>query len=250
MINHKTITLTLLCSIQLLFSATSEQIEEYLTISRADRELIEIEQTFDSMRKAEDNSSQEISQIYKLYLEEHLSSNEIEKLLSLYRTPIMQRYVVEMDMVDIPIEEMKTFLLSLEENPLSMERSEIINNILKHTIDDDQIVAFYVSMTQRYQPKNKKNKTINSDNNKTKKPNKQEEKFLKMMKKSARNNLLYGTQVLSLEEMNELDTALKSSIIAKVSKVESDAMIHVMNTFIQGISSQPIKEEEFNLTKK
>jgi len=247
MINHKRITLTLLCSIQLLFAATSEQIEEYLSISKADRELIEIEQAFDSMRKAEDNSSQEISQIYELYLEEHLSSNEIEQLLTLYRTPIMQRYVVEMDMVDIPKEEMETFLLSLKENPLSTERSEIINNILKHTIDEKQIVAFYKSMTQRYQPKNKK---INNDKNKTKEVDNKEEKFLNMMKRSAKNNLLYGTQVLSLEEMNELDTALKSSILTKVLKVESDAMIHVMNTFIQGISSEPIKEEEANLTKK
>ena len=247
MINHKRITLTLLCSIQLLFAATSEQIEEYLSISKADRELIEIEQAFDSMRKAEDNSSQEISQIYELYLEEHLSSNEIEELLTLYRTPIMQRYVVEMDMVDIPKEEMETFLLSLKENPLSTERSEIINNILKHTIDEKQIVAFYKSMTQRYQPKNKK---INNDKNKTKEVDNKEEKFLNMMKRSAKNNLLYGTQVLSLEEMNELDTALESSILTKVLKVESDAMIHVMNTFIQGISSEPIKEEEANLTKK
>jgi CRISPR/Cas system CSM-associated protein Csm2 small subunit len=212
-----------------LFSATSEQIDQYLTISKADSELIAIEQVFDSMKSDEDNTTQEINQIYSLYLEEHFSSNEIETLLALYRTPIMQRYVVEMDMGELPADEMKIFLNSIKETPLSTQRLDIIKNILKHTVNDEQILAFYGSMTQRYKPKKEKS-------------------FLEMMKKEARNSLLYGTQVLSLEEMNELNKALKESIISKASKVESDAMIHVMDTFIQGIVAQPKKREESNQT--
>ena len=236
----KTILFLLVLS-QLLFSATSQQIETYLTVSKADSELIAIEQVFDSMRADDDNSSEEINQIYSLYLEEHLSANEVDELLALYRTPIMQRYVIEMDMGELPRDEMKIFLDSLKENPLTTERLDIIDNILKHTVNDKQILAFYSSMTQRYQPKQNQ-----VDKNSTKKPSKKEEAFLKMMKKGAKNSLLYGTQVFSLEEMKELNSALKASIITKASKVESDAMIFVMDTFIQAIVAQPKKKSNDN----
>ena len=228
-----------------LFSATSEQVDQYLSISKADSELIAIEQVFDSMRADEDNTSQEINQLYSLYLEEHLSSKELEELLELYRTPIMQRFVVEMEMGGVPADEMQIFLNSLKEEPLSSERKDIIENILKHTVDEEQILAFYKSMTQRYRPKIEKK---SNDKNITQKPSKQEESFLKMMKKDAKESLLYGTQVLSMEEMKELNTALKSSIISKASKVESQAMIHVMDAFIQGIVAKPKKKEDENQT--
>jgi len=231
----------------LLFSSTSEQIEAYLSLSKTDSELIAIEEVFDGMRADEDNSTQEINQIYSLYLEEHLSSNEVEELLALYRTPIMQRYVIEMDIGELPVDEMKIFLSSLKETPLSTQRLDIIDNILKHTVNDEQILAFYASMTQRYQPKKEKN---SSEKNATKEPTKREKKFLEMMKKDAKNSLLYGTQVLSIEEMNELNTALKSTIISKASQVESSAMVHVMNTFIQGIVAEPKTSTENNESLK
>jgi len=229
----------------LLFSASSDQIEQYLSLSKADAQLVAIEQVFDSMRQKqerEDNNTQEINQIYRNYLEEHLSSNEVEKLLELYRTPIMQRYVVEMDMGEIPKSEMQNFLKTIEEEPLSTERLDIIEDILEHTIDDKQILAFYKSMTQRYQKKSDKE----ADKNSTKEPTKEEQRYLDMMKQGTKNSLLYGTQVFSIEEMKELDNALKSSILSKASKVESEAMVHVMNEFIQGITSQP---KDSNSTK-
>lgn len=234
--------LFLLVLSQLLFSATSQQIETYLTVSKADSELIAIEQVFDSMRADDDNTSQEINQIYSLYLEEHLSANEVDELLALYRTPIMQRYVIEMDIGELPKDEMKAFLEGVKENPLSSERLDIVDNIVKHTVNDKQILAFYASMTQRYRPKKNKTDSNGNDKNSTKKPTKREKSFLEMTKKGAKNALLYGTQVLSMEEMKALNSALKSSIITKASKVESDAMIFVMDAFIQGIVAQPKKK--------
>jgi len=230
----------------LLFSASSEQIEQYLSISKADAQLVSIEQVFDSMRQnqeREDNNSQEINQIYRKYLEEHLSSNELEELLALYRTPIMQRYVVEMES-SISKEDMSAFLKDLEENPLTTERLDIVDNILKLTVKEDEILAFYKSMTQRYRKASKK-----SDNNQTIKPTKQEQQYVEMVKEGSKNELLYGLQVLSIEEMKELKSALESAVISKASKIESEAMIHVMNQFIQGITSKPqAKVQETNST--
>jgi hypothetical protein len=230
----------------LLFSASSEQIEQYLSISKADAQLVSIEQVFDSMRQnqeREDNNSQEINQIYRKYLEEHLSSNELEELLALYRTPIMQRYVVEMES-SISKEDMSAFLKDLEENPLTTERLDIVDNILKLTVKEDEILAFYKSMTQRYRKASKK-----SDNNQTIKPTKQEQQYVEMVKEGTKNELLYGLQVLSIEEMKELKSALESAVISKASKIESEAMIHVMNQFIQGITSKPqAKVQETNST--
>jgi len=234
---------------QLLFASTQEQIEQYLSISKSDNELIQIEQVFDSMRQdveSDNNNTQEINQIYKEYLQEHLSNNEADNLLALYRTPIMQRYVIEMESSTVSQEDMRAFLEDVKENPLSSEREDIIEEILKVTVNDKQVLAFYKSMTQRYTPIKKQ------EDNSTKKMSKQEERYLEMMKKGTRNALLYGTQVLSNEEMHELNKALHSSILSKTAKIESEAMVYVMNGFIKSITSKPkVKksEKEKNLSQ-
>ena len=238
----KKITLLLTSLLCLSWSATQEQVMNYLSLSKADRELIEIEQVFDNMRQnldTEDNSSNEINQRYSEYLQEHLSDNEMEELIQLYQTPIMQRFVTEMDLVDIPQEEMENFLLSLKEEPLEGERQDIIDEIVKLTVKDEEVINFYKSMTQRYGSRQKeKSPNTNKENNSTQ-YTPQEQQFLEGMKKGAKNALLYGTQVLGMEEMSELRQALKSSIISKASNVESEAMIDVMDNFIQNIRSKP-----------
>ena len=233
----------------LLFASTSKQVEAYLSLSHADRELIEIELMFDSMKNSletkEDNSSKEMAQVYQEYLETHISKNEMDKLLELYRTPIMRRYVVEMDTIEIPKEEMNSFLNSLEETPLSSERMDIIDNLVTSLFDEESLLKFYDTMTQRYRSKKSENRKTSTD----KEPSKQEKAFLKSMKEGLKNELLYGTQVLSMEEMKELNSTMKKGIMLKVSKIESEALSSIMNQFIQRITSD-IKKKDDNQSKE
>ena len=227
--------------LQTLFAATHEEIVNYLSLSHSEQEIVSMAQVLDSMRQTQDNnesnaSTTDVETLYQEYLETHISSNEISKLLELYRLPIMNRYVTEVKNFEINEEDMNAFLASLKEEPILSERQDIVDDIVKVVINEKLQLNFYRSMMQRYSENN--NTSKKSDNNMTKR----EKSYVESMKKRAKNRLLYGSQVFSLEEMHELKDAIESSIFKKIKRVENEALVQIINNFIQNIVSKPKKE--------
>jgi len=225
-------------TIQMLLAATHEEIVNYLSLSHSEQEVISMAQVFDSIRQTQENnesnaSTTDVETLYQEYLETHISSNEIAKLLKLYRSAIMNRYVAEVKNFTINQEDMDAYLASLKDEPILSEREDIIDDIVNVVINEKLQLNFYRSMMQRYSENNSSTKT--SDNNMTKR----EESYVDSMKKAAKNRLLYGSQVFSLEEMKELKSAIESSIFKKIKRVENEALVQIMNDFIQNIVSKP-----------
>lgn len=150
----------------------------------------------------------------------------------------MERYVSEIKTFNINQEDMDAFLASLKEEPLSSEREDIVNEVVDNIVNEELQLNFYRSMMQRYQSPKKK-----SDNNNSK-MNSREKSYVDSMKMSTKNHLLYGSQILSMEEMQELKEAIGSSIFQKVKRVENEALVQIMNNYIQGIVSKPKKLQE------
>jgi len=245
---YKIIILLTLCT-NLIFSATSEQVDQYMGLSHSDRVLMEIEKMFsnlsESMETSDENRSNELTLDYQIYIGKHISDNEMDELLTLYRKPIMQQYVNEMDMVEIPKEEMTDFLNALKENPLSTERQEIVDELLKTIVNEELLLNFYTNMMQRYQVKDDNNQTKKRESNSSKKiRTKEEQQFIDIMKSGIRQDILYGTQVLSLEEMKKVNNIMQSSIMRKITKIENEAIIEIMNNFIKSIVSKPKTQEK------
>ncbi len=240
---YKIIILFTLTS-HLLFSATSEQVDQYMSLSHSDKALIEIEKMFsnlsESIETSNENRSDELTLAYQIYIGKYTSDDEMDELLSLYRKPIMQQYVNEMDMVEIPKEEMNDFLNVLKENPLSTERQEIIDGLLKSIVNEELLLNFYASMMQRYQLKDENNQTKKKETNSSKKVlTKEEQQFIDIMKTGIKQDILYGPQVLSLDEMKKVNDVIQSSVMSKIKKVENEAIIEIMNNFIKSIISKP-----------
>ncbi|CAA6817155.1 MAG: Unknown protein [uncultured Sulfurovum sp.] len=243
----KKILVLFILTLQTLFSATSKEILDYLSLSHSEEEVLGIEQVFNSMRQSQENnesnaSTTQVSIVYQEYLEEHISSHEINKLLALYRTPIMNRYVAEVENFNITQDDMNAFLASLKEEPLLSEREEIVNHIVQVLVNEALQLNFYRSMMQRYTDKNSSSQS-NNEKNETKMTTK-EKGYINAMKISSKNKLLYGSQVFSLEEMNELKDAIDSSIFKKIKRVENEALVQIMNDFIRGIVSEPKRPKE------
>lgn len=235
-------------TLQTLFAASSEEVLEYLSLSHSEQDVLAIEQVFNSMRQTQENndsneSTTQVSIVYQEYLEEHISSNEIAKILALYRLPIMSRYVSEVVTFNINKEDMDAFLDALKEEPLSSEREDIVDEIVDSLVNEELQLNFYRSMMQRYPESNVSRETNDSiENEKSMSP--REKRYVDGMKKSSKEALLYGTQVFSKQEMSELREAINSSIFQKIKRVESEALVGIMDNFIQGIVSQPKRREK------
>jgi len=230
--------LLFLITFQTLFSASHEEIVNYLSLSHSEQEIVSMAEVFDAMRQTEENnesnaSTTDVETLYQVYLETHISSNEIAKILKLYRSPIMNRYVAEVKNFNINEEDMSAFLDALKEEPLLDEREDIVNDIVKVLINEQLQLNFYRSMMQRYNENNSSSQK--RDTNMTIR----EKRYVDSMKKAAKNRLLYGSQVFSLKEMHELKDAIESSIFKKIMQVENEALIQIMNNYIESISSKP-----------
>ncbi|CAA6809781.1 MAG: Unknown protein [uncultured Sulfurovum sp.] len=240
----KKILLLLIFIQQALFSASTEEVLEYLSLSHSEQRVLGIEQVFNSMRQSQENnegneSTTQTSIVYQEYLEEHISSNEITELLELYRSPIMNRYVAEVKNFNVNQDDMDAFLASLKEEPLLTEREDIIDGIVKVLVNEELQLNFYRSMMQRYPETN--SSTSTDDNESTMSP--REERYVNAMKTSTKNRLLYGSQVFSMEEMSELKDAIDSSMFKKIKRIENEALVGIMNNFIQGIVSEPKRQK-------
>lgn len=244
----KKIVIVLFILVQTLYTATSEEISQYLSLSHSEQDVIMIAQVFESMRNTQENnesnnSTNDVTIVYQEYLEEHLSSHEIAKAIELYTQPIMQSYITEVKTFHITSDDMNAFLASLEEEPLKSDREVLVDDIMKVLVNDSLQLNFYRSMMQRYP--DKISSADASDSNLTS----SEQSYLENIKTSTKNRLLYGTQTFSLEEMQLLKDAIRSSIFTKVKTVENEALVTIMNDFIRGIVSKPKRLEDKD-TKK
>ena len=223
---------------QMLFAASHEEVVNYLSLSHSEQEVVSMAEVFDAMRQTEENnesnaSTTDVETLYQEYLEAHISSNEIAKILKLYRSSIMNRYVAEVKNFNINEEDMHAFLDALKEEPLLDEREDIVNDIVKVLVNEQLQLNFYRSMMQRYNENNGSSQKRDTNMIIS------EKRYVDSMKKAAKNRLLYGSQVFSLKEMHELKSAIESSIFKKIMQVENEALVQIMNNYIETISSKP-----------
>lgn len=219
------ILLTLFTLIHFSFSATHEQVEQYIMISKSDSDLIEMEQMIEAITPASTKNSETITIRFKDYLEKNFSEREITELIKLYKNPLLLT-LRELDS-DLPEEELKEFNLSLQENPLSTERLDLNQKILKNMFDDEDlknmIQGFDKKLFETFEPQEKQPLLTKEDEN----------NFVKDIREELTLPLLYSTQTLNMDELNELQKLTDTALIKKANKIELDATMYAIEDFMQ-----------------
>jgi len=230
--------LSLILFIQVGFSATPEQLEEYLMISQADRDLIEMEQMMEGFLPSGSTKNTEMISIrFNEYLEKNLSEDELTELIELYHNPLLQ--ILRETNSEIPDEELKEFNLSIQETPLSTERLDLNQNIIKNMFDDEDLKNLLYGLESKISEifgQEKESQSITKEDEKA---------FIKEMREELKLPMLYTTQVLSMEELTELKELTDISILKKANKVELKASMYAMENFLeemmQGIMNTTIQ---------
>jgi hypothetical protein len=219
------ILLTLFTLIHFSFSATHEQVEQYIIISKSDSDLIEMEQMIEEITPSSTKNSQTITIRFKDYLEKNFTEREITELIRLYKNPLLLT-LRELDS-DLPEEELREFNLSLQENPLSTERLHLNQQILKNMFDDEDlknmIQGFDKKLFETFEPEERQPLLTKKDEN----------SFVKDIREELTLPLLYNTQTLNMDELNELQELTNTALIKKANKIELDATMYAIEDFMQ-----------------
>jgi hypothetical protein len=228
------ITITLLT--QLLFSASSEQIEQYLLVSNAETELISLEAQFSKMQngfRPDSNASknktydmQLITVRFKEYLESHISDDEMEKILSNYRNVIMLQYVSAVAEVEVDKNVSKTYITKLMSDTDASVRVELVKQISDGFYSKEAMSIMFEELMMPLMKNGNGGSNIKDAQMKLHKEN-----YLKQVGDSASTESLFLLRDFSMEELEALLDIAKTPAVGYESKAVHGATAFALKEF-------------------
>lgn len=244
----------LLFTCNLLFAATTAQVEEYLSLSSAEEELLMLESQFSSMQKSFSTNSNEerstydmqlLSVRFKEYIEKNLSENEMEKVLENYKNVVYLQFVAASS--NTPDEnETNSYLKTLKDDPDSSERMEILEQISKilnkkeyMSVMFDGLMKPLLSNAQGIEKKDNKFMEV------------QKEAYIEAMQLRAKKETLFNLKEFTIEELEEILKVVKTPAMNNETKAVYGAMAYALKEFFLSIASRyDISKHDPNQYKK
>ena len=230
----------LLFSFQLLFGATPEQVDEYLSVSSAEEELIELQSQFSAMQNGfsqnadstETYDMQLLTVRFKDYLERSLSESEMNEILENYKSVVYLQFVS--NMMYVPDKnETDAYLFTLEEDETLKDRLNILEDISK-TLNKEKSMAvmfdeLMLPLLQSAQGGNTLSKDIMEQRRKA---------YLKAMADNARRDTLFNLKEFSIEELEALREVVKTSAMNHETKAVYGATAYALKAFFLSLASR------------
>ena len=234
-------------SVVLLWGATPEQVERYLLISGSEDQLIEFEQTIDSMGQmfaAKGGSdvplmqdSQMIPIRFREYIQKHLSEDEMDEVLQNYRHDVLRKLVNAEVLMEEPdtIEAYRQFLRRIQSDPLSSSRTETVKKVIRQLYDEKQLITFFKKM---FLPMVKKMSAASGNTMSNKRIEELGKSFVKRMRESNYNAMLFMTRDFTDEEMQELEDLSGNSATSHETRAVFGGIIYAMEEAMHSMADR------------
>lgn len=236
----KTVLLFILLS-QFLFCATAEQVEQYLSISNAEEELILLESQFSRMQNSfsEDTNGststydmQLLSLRFKEYLQTHLSESEMDEILKNYKNMILLQFVsANADSADK--NEIEAYINTLKDDPEYQARMDILEDISKALNNKESMIVMFDDLMKPLIQNAVGGKEISDEMMKE-----QREAYMKAMVENAKRETIYNTKDFSIEELKTLRSIVKTTAMGHEVKALYGATAYALKEFFLSIASR------------
>jgi len=229
----------------LLFSATAEQVDQYLGISNADEQLVELENQFSRMQTnlnslhEEDESRQSydmqmLSIRFRDYLQKHLSEDEMESILNAYKNVLLLQFVsASAQSQKATEEEIEKYLLELSDDPLYEKRKSLAEKISDEMYDKESIVLMFDNLMKPLLEN-----APGGDKLSKEMLQKSREAYVKHMREEIRKETLYATRDFTMEELEALEKIAKSPAIDKETKAIFGATAYALQEFFLSLAKR------------
>ncbi|NKQ40424.1 MAG: hypothetical protein HF962_02510 [Sulfurovum sp.] len=240
----KKIIILLNISFALLFAATPEQVERYISLSQAEEELLELESSFSAMQSkvsAKDtNSSTYDTELLSIRFREHLqktlSENEMEKVLENYKNEILLKFVSATNDPDRDPYDAMSYVKKLKTDASAQIRIGITEKINKIYSNKE---AMYAMINTLIEPMMK---TIQTKASNDKNVEKMKKTFVDRVVKKAiedsNNEILYATREFTIKELEELLKIAKTPATGYEIKALYDSVAFAMQELVGQMASQ------------
>ena len=230
---------------QLLFSATPEQVERYLSISNAEEELLGLESQFSRMQNnfqaSDTNASQEketydmqlLTIRFKEYMQKHLSENEMEEILQTYKSVVFLQFISASYATDTDPEEVEAYVKTFENNESSSVRMEIIEKIHRELNNKESMTLMFDELIKPLMQAAPGGQKLDDEYMK-----KSKEAYLKSMIEKAKVETLFATKNFTMEELEELLNVAQTPAIGYEMKALYGGMAFALKEFFLTLASK------------
>ncbi|MCF6207155.1 MAG: hypothetical protein L3J47_09730 [Sulfurovum sp.] len=225
----------------LLFSATPEQVERYLSISNADEQLVELESQFSQMQRNLNRNREEaptydmqmLSIRFKEYLQKHLSEDEMEEILQQYKNVLLLQFVSASAESQKDTEGMEKYLKELESDPQAQARKKLVRKISDEMYNKESMTVMFDNLIKPLMENAPGGGELSKELLK-----KSRESYVKRMIEETQKETLYATRDFTMEELEELEQIAKSPAIDKETKAIFGATAYALQEFFLSLAKR------------
>ncbi len=227
---------------QLLFSATPEQVERYISISNSEEQLITLESQFSQMQNNINSISKEESDTYDMqllsirfreYLQKNISKNEMDAIMKEYKNVVLLQFVSIQNDPDYNEKEAEAYVKEMQTEENATVRMDLLDEISEKLYKKENIGILFDSLMKPLLQNSKDAAQIDDETLK-----KSKEAYIKRMIASGKIETVYSAREFSIEELEELLKIVKTPAIDHESKVIFAATAYALNEFFLSMSSR------------
>ncbi len=251
------------------FSATSEQVEKYLSVSDSEEQLIQLQQQFSAMQaginqkmeaqQSDQNSTdtlnydmQLITVRFRESLAKELSEEEMNEVLEQYKDTLLLQFVsTQNEIPDESPEEIEKYIEEIKSNTEYHNRLDTIKKISKLFYKEEYLNILFENLIQPLMQQG-----IGGESLDKKILDQSKKNYAQLMQQSGNEELIFLLRDFTDEELELLVKILESSASDHEAKAVYKSMAYALQDFFMHMASryntkshQQYKAKELNNTK-
>ena len=240
---YKTIFFSLLIIGQLATAASTEQVEQYLTASQAEEELLALQSQFTAMQNSfshDTNNSktpydlQMLSIRFRDYLERNISEDEMTEILDNYRNVSLMHFInASSEAQNHEQNETKQYASQLKSDSDAAIRINLIDKISEKFYPKEGMIKMFDGLMKPLIQNGIGGDSVNDEMLKASREN-----YTKMMLKTAKEETLFATRDFEMKELEALMEIAKTPAVDHESKAVFGAMTYALKDFFLSMASR------------
>ena len=230
---------------QLLFSATPEQIEQYLQVSSSEEQLITLESQFSQMQQNLNRSStsaegasneydmQLLSIRFREYIQKNLSEDEMNEVLKQYRNVVLLKFVSVQNDTEYDEKLAQVYMKELETEDNASVRLDLLDKISNTLYNEENVAVLFDNLMKPLLQNSMNGQKISDASLK-----KNKDAYIKRNIADGKLETAYMTREFTLEEVETLLDIVKTPAIERESKVIFGATAYALQEFFLSLASR------------
>jgi len=235
------ILLLLILLSQLLFSATEEQVEQYLQVSSSEEQLITLESQFSQMQQNLNRSSKDASAYdmqllsirFREYIQKNLSEEEMNEVLKQYRNVVLLKFVSVQNDTEYDKKLAQAYVKELETEDNASIRLDLLDKISNTLYNEENVAVLFDNLMKPLLQNSMGGQKISDASLK-----KNKEAYIKRNIADGKLETTYMIKEFTQEELETLLDIVKTPAIERESKVIFGATAYALQEFFLSLASR------------